>query len=346
MQDKSLIWIFSKDDFSVKDIVEVSDYSIIIDEETNSNSDIVVMKKTSAVANDLLLFKKNGQIIYWGIIKQVSNTNGTNKYTLTCKYITNIFDRTIPLGNEAIIQTQGLEKFLEVEILANFTESLDTFFNIDYISVICETQTIKRISVSNVENGIYNFHTWMTNCTQKYDIVYEFTIVKQNNKWKLQMTIKNKSQSKVLIDTKAESIADYEEVFETDIVAKVTVLTSTDTYELYLKTDRTTTTNRNDVNRAEGKAVTVYVDDYSYAEQTALDQIKANTYNHNISFSLRNRFIKPGTPIAIKTKESLIYDTYISSVTIKPSEFYDYICGNIRVNFIEKLLKERRGDNA
>ena len=342
MQDKSLIWIFSKDDFSVKDIFEVSDYTVIMDEETNSNSSITIMKKTSAVANDLLMLKKNGVIIYWGIIKQVTNTNGTDKYVLTCKYITNIFDRTIPLGNESIIQSQGLEKFLEVEILANFTNSADTFFNIDYISVICETQTIKRISVSNAENGIYNFHTWMTNCTQKYGIIYEFTIVKVNSKWKLQMTIKNRSEDKVLIDTRAESIVDYEEVFETDIIAKVTVLTSTNTYELYLKNDRTTTTNRDDVNRAEGKAVTVYVDDYSYAEQTALDQIKTNTYNHNITFSLHNRFIKPGTPVAIKTKESIIYDTYISSVTIKQNSFYEYICGNIRINFIEKLLKERR----
>ena len=31
MQDKSLIWIFSKDDFRVKDILEVSDYTIVMD---------------------------------------------------------------------------------------------------------------------------------------------------------------------------------------------------------------------------------------------------------------------------------------------------------------------------
>ena len=41
MQDKSLIWIFSKDDFSVKDIFEVSDYTVIMDEETNSNSRLI-----------------------------------------------------------------------------------------------------------------------------------------------------------------------------------------------------------------------------------------------------------------------------------------------------------------
>ena len=346
MQDKSLIWIFSKDDFKVKDIVEVSDYTIVMDEETNSNTNILILKKTNAIYNDIIMFKKNGVIVYFGIIKQISNSKGTNKYTLTCKYITNIFNRTIKLGNESIIQNQGLEKFIKNEIESNFTNSADIFFNINYIFVVCETQTVKQVAVTNVENGIYNLHTWMTNCTQKYDIVYEFTIVKINNSWKLQITIKNKSKNKILIDTKADSIVDYEEVFETDVIAKVTVLTSTNTYNLYLKNDRTTTTNMLDEDRAEGKAVTVYVDDYEYAEQTALDQIRANTYNHNITFSLHNKFIKPGTPVAIKTKDSIIYDTYISSVTIKRSSFYEYICGNIRINFIEKLLKERRQNNA
>ena len=342
MQDKSLIWIFSKDDFRVKDILEVSDYTIVMDDETNGNSNIVILRKANAIYNDIVGFKKNGIVVYFGIIKEISNSKGTNKYTLSCKYITNIFDRTIPLGNENIIRTQGLENFIKNEIELNFTNSPDVFFNINYISVVCETHTIKQVAVTNVENGIYNLQTWMTNCTQKYDIVYEFAIVKINNAWKLQITIKNKSENKILIDTKADSIVDYEEVFETDVIAKVTVLTSTNTYELYLKTDRTTTTNMFDENRAEGKAVTVYVEDYQYAEQTALDQIRANTYNHNITFSLHNKYIKPGTPVAIKTKDSVIYDTYISSVTIKRSSFYEYICGNIRINFIDKLLKERR----
>ena len=102
MQDKSLIWIFSKDDFRVKDILEVSDYTIVMDDETNGNSKIVILRKTNAIYNDIVGFKKNGIVVYFGIIKEISNSKGTNKYTLSCKYITNIFDRTIPLGNENI----------------------------------------------------------------------------------------------------------------------------------------------------------------------------------------------------------------------------------------------------
>ena len=113
-------------------------------------------------------------------------------------------------------------------------------------------------------------------------------------------------------------------------------------YVLYLLNDRTTTTNEADENRADGKIEVVYTTNFEDAEQTALDTMKANAYNHNITFSYYDRFIPVGTPIAIKTKESIIYDTYISAIKITSSKFYEYTCGNIRINFIDKLLKERR----
>ena len=95
-------------------------------------------------------------------------------------------------------------------------------------------------------------------------------------------------------------------------------------------------------NRAKGKIKTVYTQNYEDAPQKALDEIKANTYNHNITFKYFNRYIKIGTPIAIKTKKSLIFDTYISAIKITQSDFVEYTCGNIRIKFIDKLLKERK----
>lgn len=113
-------------------------------------------------------------------------------------------------------------------------------------------------------------------------------------------------------------------------------------YTLYLLNDRTTTTDMANENRAEGKVETVYTENYEDAQQKALDVMKSNSYNHNITFNLYNRFIKVGTPIAIKTKESVILDTYISAIKITQNKFYEYICGNIRIKFIDKLLKERK----
>lgn len=336
--NKVFVWIFDHKDFTVKDIVEISDYEINIDEETNSTSNIKVLKKTTAKANDIVAVKKNNEIIYWGIIREILNEDGKILYEYILKYITNMFDQKIQLTNQEMISSRGIEDFIAKEITDNFISSADTFINKTYLQVNVLTHTPKQTAVTNVQDGIYNLHTWLANCTQKYDIVYSFSILNE----KLILNIENKTYNKELIDTKAQAISNYTEVFETDVVSKVIVLTSTDTYTLYLLNDRTTTTDMTNENRADGKVETVYTEKYEEASQLALDIIKANSYNHNITFNLYDKYIKVGTPIAIKTKESIILDTYISAIKITPNKFYEYTCGNIRIKFIDKLLKERK----
>ncbi len=343
--NKVFMWIFDYKDFSVKDIVEISNYEINIDEETNSNTIINVLKKTTAKARDLVAIKKNNEVIYWGTIDNIQNTDGQKLYEYTIKYITNLFNQNIVLQNENLIKTTGVEDFIENAIENNFTNNTDTFVNISYLEINVKTHTKKQTTVSNVNNNIYNLHTWMTNCTQSYDIVYSFSIVNK----KLVMTIEVKEAEKELIDVKAQAISNYLEVFETDVVSKVVVLYNKvneveqpGQYILYLLNDRTTTTDMNNINRAGGRIETVYTENYEDAQQTALDTMKANAYNHNITFEYYNRFIPVGTPIAIKTKESLIFNTYISAIKITQNKFYEYTCGNIRINFIDKLLKERK----
>lgn len=335
--NKIFMWIFDYKDFSVKDIVEIADYEINIDEETNANTILKVLKRTTAKAKDIIAIKKNNEVVYWGTIENIQNEDGKSLYEYTVKYITNLFNQTIKLENENLIKTTGIEDFIEKAIKDNFISSSDTFINKTYLQIEVKTHTPKQTSVTNVQEGIYNLHTWMTNCTQSYDVVYEFNVVDK----KLVITIEVKSIEKELIDVKAQAISNYTEVFETNVVSKVVVLTSTNTYTLYLLNDRTTTTDGTNPNRAEGKVETVYTEKYEDAEQKALDTMKANSYNHNITFNYYNRLIKVGTPIAIKTKESLIFDTYISAIKITPKKFIEYICGNIRIEFISKLLKER-----
>lgn len=336
--NKNFIWIFDYKDFSVKEIIELSDYELNIDEETNANSIIKILKKTSAKSNDIVVFKKNNEILYWGIIDNIQNQNGENIYQFITKYITNLFNRNVILENENLIRTTGVEDFIANAITKNFINNQDTFINLNWLDIKVKTHTKKDVSVSNVENGIYNLHTWMTNCTQNYDIVYSFSIIDK----KLVMTIENKALEKQIIDTKAQPISNYSEVFEIDVVSKVIVKTSNGIYTLYLKNDRTTTENMNDPNRAEGRIETIYTEKYEDARQVALDVMKTNSYNHNITFDYLERYIDVGTPIAIKTKESLIFDSYISAIKITQNRFIKYTCGNIRVNFIDKLLKERR----
>lgn len=335
--NKVFIYIFDHKDFTIKDIVEISDYEINIDEETNANTIIKVLKKTTAMAKDIIVVKKNNEVIYWGILENIKNEDGKRMYEYTLKYITNMFNQNIKLENEELIKTKGVEDFIADAITKNFIENADVFVNKNYLKIEVRTHTSKQTSVTNVQDGIYNLHTWMTNCTQNYDVVYDFDIVDK----KLVVTIEVKSTNKELIDTKAQAISNYSEVFETDVVSKVVVLTNTKTYTLYLLNDRTTTTDMTDKNRADGRVETVYTEKYEDAPQKALDTMKANKYNHNITFNLYNRVIKIGTPIAIKTRESLIFDTYISAVKITRKKFIEYTCGNIRIKFIDKLLKER-----
>lgn len=484
--NKIFMWIFDYKDFSVKDIVEIADYEINIDEETNTNSLIKVLKKTTAKAKDIVAIKKNNEVVYWGKIENIANENGKLLYEYTLKYITNIFNQNIELkrldeiknsiyvedglyvvrvasnvdkvvnvnidntennalviasdytasanqfldiikqqdnyykikiahsekfltvktsDNNDVVQYEnidndsqlwkieksgtnkysfvskasglylrvrysnntlradgseanselsqfrmdwqkdedtmrflGVEDFIRRAIICNFVESEDELINKKYIKIVTKTHTPKQISVTNVQDNIYNLHTWMTNCTQLYNINYNISV---NNK-KLIIEIENKTAKKELIDVKAQAISKYFEVFSTNIVSKVKVLTTTDTYYLYLLNNRTTTTDMLNPNRAEGETETVYIENYEEAPQKALDTIKSNTYNHNITFDIYNKMMKIGTPIAIKTKESIIYDTYISAIKITPQKFITYTCGNIRINLIDKLLKERK----
>lgn len=335
---KMFMWIFDHQDFSIKDIVEIADYEISIDEETNANSIIRVLKDTGAKARDLIVIKRSNENVYWGIIEEVSNNDGEQLYEYNLKYITNMFNQDVILENEELIKTTGVEDFIANAITNNFIENEDTFLNKTYLQINVKTHTKKQTTVSNVQDGIYNLHTWMTNCTQNYNIVYSFSI----SNGKLVITIEVQETEKELIDVKAQSISNYSEVFETDVVAKVTVLTTEGKYNLYLLNDRTTTTDMNNENRADGTVETVYTEKMEDANQKALDVMKGNSYNHKITFNLANEYIKIGTPIAIKTKKSIILDTYISAVKFTQANFFEYTCGNIRTNFIDKLKKERK----
>ena len=485
------IWIFDYRDFSLKKILEISDYEINIDEETNSNTIVTVLKNTNSNAGDIISIKKNNGVIYWGIIDKISNEDGKTVYIYNLKYITNMFDQDVVLNrnmesvdleegiyriksalgtnkvvdvangsteNNANIQIYesndtdaqkwkilktndgyynfisevsgkamdiangtmqndtnvqqyesnssdaqkwsleyldngyfrikakngnyyltvdsknvengtnikiyeaisgedadkqqftieklvepemwktGIEDFIADTIKENFINNEDTFLNREYLEIRVKTHTKIKTSVSNVTNNIYNLHTWMTNCTQLYNINYNFFF---ENK-KLVLEIENKEAKKQLIDTQAQAISNYTEIFETEIVSKVKVITDTKSYELYLLNDRTTTTDGTNENRAAGKTVTVYTQNYEDAEQVALDNIQANRYNHMITFSMLDKFMPVGTPIAIKTKDSIVLDSYISAVKMTQSKFIEYTCGNIRINFIDKLLKERK----
>lgn len=340
---ETLVYFLSKIDLEIKDIIEFENYEYEIDEETNKNTIFNIVKKVNAENGDIVVLQRNGVIDYLGIIKDIGNENGELKRKVTLKYISNIFDRKIILENEDLISKSGIEDFIAKAIYDNFTNSDDALLNINWLDVEVKTHTKITKSVDN-DNGIYNFHTFIINCNQNYNIVLDFSYINK----RIKLTI-YKQESKVqLIDTTIPDISNYVEKFKTNIIAKVVVKTDTDIQRWYLLSDRTTTQNKDDVNRAVGDIEVVYTAKTEDARQTALNKFKANTYNHYISFKINRNSklfdvnnLKVGTPLSVRTNNNIILDTYISAIRDDGSNFIEITCGNMRVGFIDKYLKER-----
>ena len=58
---KTFMWVFDGNDFKIKGIMELSDYEISIDEETNSNTIINVLKNIQAKEDDIVAIKKENK---------------------------------------------------------------------------------------------------------------------------------------------------------------------------------------------------------------------------------------------------------------------------------------------
>lgn len=341
--EETLVYFLDKTDLEIKDVIEFENYEYVIDEETNKNTIFEVMKKIKANNDDIVVLQRNENIDYIGIIKDIENQDGEIKRKITLEYISNVFDRNIILENESLISSTGIEDFIAKEIYDNFTNSDDTLLNINWLDVEVKTHTKITKSVDN-DNGIYNFHTFVTNCSQNYNIILDFSYVNK----RIKLTIYKQESETQLIDTTVPDISNYTEKFETSVIAKVIVKTDTDVQKWYLLSDRTTTQDKDDTNRASGEVETVYTSKSEDAKQTALDKFKSNTYNHYISFDINRNSklfdvskLKIGTPINVRTNNNVILNTYISAITDKGNNFINITCGNMRINFIDKLLKER-----
>ena len=344
VSEETVVYFLDKKDLEIKDVIEYGSYEFNIDEETNATTTFNISRKNDVKNGDIVVLKRKNEIEYLGIVQNAQNENGEAKQEIVLKYITNIFDKKVILAKENLISEKGIEDFIYQTIIDNFTNSEDTLLNINWLEVEVLTHTKLKKSVDN-ENGIYNFHTFITNCTQHYNIVYNFIFTDG----KIKLKIYKQNQENILIDSRIEDISNYTEVFETDVLAKVTIKTSTSIKQWFLKSDRTITDNINDLDRATGKEDIIYTENDDDAYQSALDAFKGNSYNHYISFSLNKESqlfdvskIKVGTPLSVRTDNNVILDTYVSAITDNGSKFINITCGNMRIDFIDKISQERR----
>lgn len=166
-------------------------------------------------------------------------------------------------------------------------------------------------------------------------------------KFVLRIDIENKQETTKLIDTTLPEVTDYNKVYEEDVTAKVTayIRENNTEYNLYLKTDRTTTTNKNDPDRASGKIEVISVDTADKAPEEALNVMKGNNYKHLVEFKIAKTSklmditeLHIGRPIKIKTDDD-IYDSYISAITLSDENFVYFKSGSLRITLLDKLKK-------
>lgn len=173
------LYILSKQDLSILSICKLADYQINLDEETNAKSTFTLMKTNGLKKENYMVL--NGlyrQFIF--VIDDVQTEKESDVVTVTALDISNIFDRKVIEKNIDIMKSKSIEEFLANTISENFVNSDDTALNVNYIEIYWHTNTQGNIA-TNAENGLYNFHTFLTNCRQYKNIYTDFKLENLGN---------------------------------------------------------------------------------------------------------------------------------------------------------------------
>ena len=336
-----MLYILNKENLEIKDMAQSISHEINLNINVNGKSLFVVAEIPNAVNGDFVVCGD-----YQGIITNVETEKGKTTTTLHTDEMESLFDRKCILTQEVIART-SVEQFINSQILEHFVWSDDWYINIPYLVHVPLSDTPEYAKI-NTEDGIYNLRTFIGNMLEKHDIKLEFSF--ENNyegERLLYILIEKRNLSTLEVDANIEDVISFEENYAVDTIAKVTVLSkeSGNKFDYFLLTDRTTTTDRNNPNRASGKIEMVACETDEEVESTALNEFRSNRYNHNIEMTLskdskvyREKEFIVGRKLRIKTKDNKIYDTFISKINKRSnSNIYTVTCGNMKVTLLDKL---------
>lgn len=341
------LYILDNKNLNVLSVCRPCDYNLNLDEETNGKTELVLPSLNSA--------KKGYYIVLNGLYKQfifviddVITAKDEKCVTVVALDISNIFDRKVILKNKDDMQNTGIENYIADEMDRSFINSDDSVLNLNYVDVYVHSNTKASVMI-NDENGLYNFHTYLINCRQYKNVYTEFEFEGIANR-RLRIDIGYKLENAMLIDATLAEVTGYNKIYDVDPVVKVEAYIREDesTYNLYLRTDRTTTTDKNDKNRLDGRIEVISCDTLENAKEEALNVIKANTYKHLVEFNISKKSklidvtkLYIGRVIKIKTEDS-IYDSYISAITLTDENFVSYKTGNLRIDFTDRQRQQKR----
>ena len=351
--------ILSSIDLSVLDIIDLSTYSIEKTIEFSGNSSFEVYRAIVVNEKDYVILKDGAKILSYGIISTIENEDGKNQHTIYFTEIENIFDRDIILEQEKMIQKKGIEPFIAHCITRNFVNSEDEFINQPYIQVNIQSNTKINAKVET-ENGIFNLKTYMANMYERYGVGYSFRFTKNQ----LIIDIAKVENEILKIDTQVSDIANYSEVYETNIISKLTALWKqpdeeskdgqvfvgdTVVVHFYLLTDRSISTDVANTERANGEIITEYfeVDTYEELYEEVVQRFRSNSYQHSVEADIRKESklypsaeLYVGKECVIKTRSHGVKESMITKVTISSkSQFVSVKFGNLKITLLDKLRK-------
>lgn len=114
------------------------------------------------------------------VIDDVQTEKESDVVTVTALDISNVFNRKVIEKNIDTMKSKSIEEFLANTISENFVNSDDTALNVNYIEIYWHTNTQGNVA-TNAENGLYNFHTFLTNCRQYKNIYTDFKLENLGN---------------------------------------------------------------------------------------------------------------------------------------------------------------------
>lgn len=353
-QGKLIAYILDSLDLKLKDIVEFETYEFKKDIDYDDKSSITVHGKPNAVSGDYIICKCGKDTIFTGIFSKFETSSDTTEYKLTLLQKEQLFSRFVFVKNEEAISAVGIEDFIADTISTNWITSGDSKVDKGYLSVIPLTHTKVYAKVSTtveLTDGCFNLKTYLGNCLEYYGIRVEFEI--SNDKLIVYILKDDAKAYKVNIND--TDISDYTETYAVDALAKLFVqfnlkdgedIISTTDHEYYLLTDRTITTDKTDVNRADGSVRSKVIEAESEEEmyQTVQDTFADNSYSHKISFNLYMDSkiydyskLYVGRDVTVKTKDGL-RTTQVTAVNVSNgSRFAEVELGKLKVTLIDKI---------
>ena len=352
-----LAYILSNLDLTLKDVVEFDEYTFIEDIDYNEKSTITVPYKPNITDDDFILCKSGNEVIFTGICESLSSSSGSG-YTISLYQKEALFDRDIFCTNEALIKSTGIEDFIVNQIRSNWISSGDSLLDKSYISAIATTHTRKNITVE-LNNGVYNLKTFLGNAKEYYHVYldYDFSTAGQ-----LVISVSVKSEVVLPIDIKVSDVSDYDEYYNVDVLAKLSVkwkipdtkdssgvitTVGATTYKYYyLQQDRTITENQQSATRVAGVQKSIYIEtaEESDMRQQAENAFTSNTYEHKITFNLKKdselypvQQFYVGRECRIKTKTGIRASMITKAEVSGSSPMITLTFGNMKITLIEKL---------